>query len=86
VRRVIVDGYDAPGVHAELHAAFYEARDTRTADPGGLRQKTGDEEYDARPLDAATVSAILFGVVDDETYDRVMSAKWQEQYNGRIPG
>jgi hypothetical protein len=33
--------------------------DDRTADPGGLR---------------ATVSAILFGAVDDETFDRVMGA------------
>jgi hypothetical protein len=47
VRRVIVDGYDAPGVHAELHAAFYEARDTRTADPGGLRAALVKGQHDA---------------------------------------
>jgi len=44
----------------------------RTADSGGL--------------DAAKVSAILFGAVDDETYDRVMSAKRQEYYDPNIGG
>jgi hypothetical protein len=38
----------------------FQPEDTRTADPGGLL--------------SAQVSAILFGAVDDETFDRVMGA------------
>ena len=33
VRAVIADGIDSPGVHNELHAAYYEARDHATPAP-----------------------------------------------------